>query len=275
MNYNIAEFERQLLFTTVPIWAEGRGSGAYNASTGVIIALPAHGGADLSLKSMSDTALVPFIVANAHSVQNAKSILIEFTEGDSERPSSRRATIEVSGDVLQQFADYTSDLAAIPAAPLIAQFEEAGRPLFFRSITTHITPSEEAWSTFGAFEDVIVIGCPQFVARQPTRGPIALRGITATPLSTDHEDRREFLVDVGEVPGISGSAVFRRAPRPFGGTGSQYLTFVGLLIEGMFTPGLHLSKVSRVLKSDVVFHFLRSAIARGLAEGGHLTAARN
>lgn len=199
---NLNDLSTQLLFTTVPIWTENA-NGTHSSATAFIYSAPVPGKLE---------QFVPVLITNHHVVSEATRGLIEFIERDgtdgTQPNRGKRVRVEISVDVLRQYANAELDVALIPLGPTLNQSEAAGRPVFFRSITPDIIPSSDTISQLAAVEDVIFIGYPSGLRDTTNSNPIIRRGITATPVWDDFQSRPGFLIDAGVFPGSSGSPVF-------------------------------------------------------------------
>ena len=78
-----------------------------------------------------------------------------------------------------------------------------------KCISEEFIPSEKDIEELDAIEDIIFIGYPTGLYDQYNHSPIVRKGITATPLSLDYENKSLFLIDASIFPGSSGSPVFR------------------------------------------------------------------
>ena len=195
---NINDVSTQLLFTTVPIWvekAEGTESG-----TAFFLNIPV--GADTD-------QVLPLLVTNHHVVRGGSRAVIELVERQGDQPlPSKKVRVELPQSTLEAHVDEDLDLAAIPIGPVLNQLDGANRPVFYRSASLDLVPSEQDWNDLAAVEDVVFIGYPSGLRDETNATPLIRRGITATPVWNDFEGRPFFLIDAGVFPGSSGSPVF-------------------------------------------------------------------
>ncbi|WP_051504098.1 S1 family peptidase [Sphingomonas jaspsi] len=153
------------------------------------------------------------LVTNKHVLEGADSLVVIVHMADastSDKPSGQFANCRIELSTVDVFPhpNPAIDLVGLNFTAIINEAVGAGTPLFIQSIAAAAIPSEEDWSLFDAFEEVLMIGCPRGIYDQANNLPIVRRGTTATPLSKRYEGRDEFLVDMACFPGSSGSPVF-------------------------------------------------------------------
>nr|DAX05025.1 MAG TPA: Trypsin-like peptidase domain [Caudoviricetes sp.] len=130
-----------------------------------------------------------FLVTNKHVIEGSKKIYIKFF-------GQPDFTL-----ISEQFV--SSDDYDISICWLI------NIPDTVKCISEEFIPSEEDIEKLDAIEDIIFIGYPTGLYDEYNHSPIVRKGITATPLSINYEDKSLFLIDASIFPGSSGSPVFR------------------------------------------------------------------
>ena len=80
--------------------------------------------------------------------------------------------------------------------------------LYFKALDKNIIPSLEQIEKLTAIEDILMIGYPNGLWDSYNNMPIIRRGVTATNLKLDYNNKKEFLIDIAAFPGSSGSPVF-------------------------------------------------------------------
>lgn len=263
---NLDDLSTQLLFTTVPVWVE-RQDGVTASGTAFIY--------NLSLPEPQDQS-IPLLVTNRHTVAGASRALIELIGRDGEQPApDRRIRVEVDPSRLLKPTGSELDLAALPLGPIINNLEAQDRPLFFRSITPDLVPSEDTLNDLSAMEDVVFIGYPSGLRDEETSLPLIRRGITSTPVWSDFSGESAFLIDAGVFPGSSGSPVFilNRGSYPTrqGISIGSRLLFLGLVTETMVRAEEGGSRaflgLGKVARSTAINAFLRDEVRQLIASG--------
>lgn len=193
---NLNDINTQIIFTTVPIWVE-KNDGSTVTGTGFFYQ-----------KKVNDNTSIPFIVTNAHVINDAKKGLISLIKRKGDEPVlSDKVTAEVPGEMLTKYVDNENDLAIFPIGPILNQLAQNHINIFFRSIDPSLIPTEDAISSLSAVEEITFIGYPSGIYDRKNNTPIVRKGITATPLWNDFDGKKIFLIDAGVYPGSSGSPV--------------------------------------------------------------------
>ncbi len=186
---------KQVLFTTIRI--EVHDADGVRHGTGFFY------------QAQVDEKQVPFIVTNAHVVEDAASGILVFTQSGGGVP----AWGETITEVVEHFEDHwhfhpTEDVAIMAFNPLIQKMKADGNEIYFRSISADIVLTGEELDRLDAIEEVVVVGYPDGRWDSINNLPIVRKGITATPAAVGYEGDRAFLVDAPIFVGSSGSPVF-------------------------------------------------------------------
>ena len=86
--------------------------------------------------------------------------------------------------------------------------KQEGKDIFFISIPKSLFPTQEQLKEISAIEDIVFVGYPNAIRDEVNLSPIIRRGITATPVDRDYENKPIFLIDASVFGGSSGSPVF-------------------------------------------------------------------
>ena len=198
---NINNIATQLLFTTAPILIE-QSDGKTKTGTCFFYNVQHSTNADLQ---------IPLLITNRHVIEDGKRGIVQmFKMGPDGLPKSKdKLNIEFDSQFLSAaFVDKTMDLAAFPIAPLINLASTSGTPLFFRATDKSILPTQNIIDEFSAIEEIIFIGYPSGIIDTISGFPIIRKGVTATPIWSDFQGTKQYLIDAGVFPGSSGSPVF-------------------------------------------------------------------
>lgn len=262
---NLSDMSTQLLYTTVPVWTE-LGGGGQGVGTGFFYSVPV---AD------QENRQIPLLITNYHVVREAKRGLIELVQREGEGPKrGSRIRIEVEAEDLLRHTHPDHDLAAIPVGGLLNQLEQAGTPVFFRSVSPDLVPTPQAVEDLAALEEITFIGYPSGLYDQHNVTPLIRRGITATPPWNEFQGQPAFLIDAGVFPGSSGSPVFILNQGAFatrsGLTVGNRLLFLGVLTETFLrheaeVPQTYLG-LGKVIKAAVVKAFVDDLAGRLLRQ---------
>jgi hypothetical protein len=247
---NLNDISTQLLFTTVPIWVQKVGGGT-TTGTGFMYNVPVAGDPARS---------IPLLVTNAHVVADAVGGVIELVERSGDRPLPQkhiRARLDTA--TLLSSIHTEIDIALIPLGPLLNQLDATQRPIFFRSIGPDVIPDSDTVADLSAMEEIVFVGYPSGLRDAHNSTPLIRRGITASPVWNDFENKPAFIIDAGVYPGSSGSPVFILNQGSYANKsgitiGTRFL-FLGVLAETLMRPepgGSAYLGLGRVVKSSAV-----------------------
>jgi len=254
---NIDDLGTQLLYTTVPIWVQYENNNK-GTGTGFIYMNPS---------SNKDGGSIPLLVTSKHVVENAKRVLIEFAEGDGEKPIIGKSfKVEIDGEFIKQFHNSEHDLSAIPVGPILNQIVSNNKNIFFRSITPDLIPESKIIQDLSAIEEITFIGYPSGLFDEHNISPIVRKGITATPPWNNYKGEPVFLIDAGVYPGSSGSPVFIMNQGSFttkeGLSVGSRLMFLGVISETIIRREKNQQNVflglGKVIKSSIVKSFIEN-----------------
>ncbi len=131
--------------------------------------------------------------------------------------------------------------------------------LFSRWIDERSIPHDSIWRTFTYYEQLLMFGYPNGLIDSYNNLPILRSGVTATQPKLNYNNREEFLTDIYNYGGSSGSPVFlhrkslaAKFPKPgvtqLADSGSYY--FVGIHYSGEYFD-LKKSKIEMASVDDV------------------------
>lgn len=196
---NLAHVSTQLLYTTLPIWVS-RSDGSSTFGTSFLFSMTVPG---------QQNAQLPLLVTCRHVLVGGERAHVEFVGRAGDLPNRMsRVRVEMPGEILLRYSDEVCDLAVIPIGGVVALSEAKGLPVFFRTVSQDLVPSEKTIEDLAALEEVVFIGYPSRLIDSQNATPIMRRGITASPVWNDFGGQPVFLIDAGVFPGSSGSPVF-------------------------------------------------------------------
>jgi hypothetical protein len=250
---NLNDVSTQLLFTTVPLWAD-LPSGNSSATAFIYNAF-IDGKPDQS---------IPLLITNYHAVENATRVVVEFIESKDGLPEvEKKLLVDIDMTQLLKYFDKDLDLVAIPLGPLLNEREALGRPLFFRSIDEKLIPKDGILKELSALEEIVFIGYPSGIRDDINSTPLIRRGITSTPVWNNFQGSNFFLIDAGVFPGSSGSPVFilnqGAYPTKSGLSIGSRILFLGVLSQTMLRSSANevYLGIGKVLRSDHLSKFIQ------------------
>lgn len=153
----------------------------------------------------------PTIVTNKHVISGADTIRATcHIANQNPGPSGKFINLDIPIHQLS-VVNHPSpdvDLCALTIAPLLTEAFQKGTPVFYVCLDSALIPQTEDWQYYDAIENVTMIGCPNGISDEANNIPIVRRGITASSLTRNYNNKSEFVVDMACFPGSSGSPVF-------------------------------------------------------------------
>ena len=155
--------------------------------------------------------IVPVIVTNKHVILNSIQGRLKFNICDKDWKIVPKLFQNINISDFQKswifHPDDDVDIAIMPTQPLHLQFDTSELKLFRMSFNKELIPNKDQLSNLTAIEDVVMIGYPNWIWDSVNNLPLIRRGITATAVYVDYNDKQEFMIDMACFPGSSWSPV--------------------------------------------------------------------
>lgn len=254
---NINDVSTQLMYTTVPIYAQNQDK-TYSSGTGFIFSV-----------RESDTLSIPLLVTNYHVLENAVAGFFELHIAENGEPTDKSVRVQFDRAIISGNRLGNLDLIAVPLAATLNDFAKRSVELFFRSVDQKMIPTQDQWDNFAAIEDITFIGYPNGLYDDKNKMSIIRKGITATPIWNNFKGEEAFLIDAGVFPGSSGSPVFIYNKGSFstkdGLAIGNRLLFVGVISQTMLrtnATGKDFLDLGKVINSKAFYHELELLIRK-------------
>lgn len=258
---NIKDLSTQLLYTTVPIYAQ-KNDGSFSSGTGFMFSVWEE-----------DTLSIPLLITNYHVLENAVAGFVELHIGENGMPTDKSVRMQFDNSIIDKNKLGDLDLIAVPMAATLNELQNKKIDIFFRSVDQKMIPTNKQYENFSAIEDITFIGYPSGLYDEKNKISIIRQGITATPIWNDFRGEKAFLIDAGVFPGSSGSPVFiynqGTYPTNDGITVGNRLLFVGIISQTMVrdnTTGKSFLNLGKVINSKAMYYELDKFIKRLKAE---------
>lgn len=249
---NIKDISTQLLYTTVPIFAQKKDN-AISAGTGFIFSI-----------NEGENNSIPLLITNYHVLEDALAGFVEFHIGEQGKPTNKTVRVQFDRSIINGNKLGELDVIAIPLASTLMNFQNAGVEIFFRSVDQNMIPSIEAEQNLAAIENITFIGYPSSIYDEKNKLSIVRQGITATPIWNSFQGEEVFLIDAGVFPGSSGSPVFifnqGSYPTTDGITIGNRLLFVGIITRTMIRAQKDYLNLGVVINSRAMYRELEVLI---------------
>ncbi len=196
----------QIAYATVLIKTQDKLGSELNVGTGFLLQ-----------KNLEDNITIPLLITNKHVVASVSQIgdigILGFRLSNSKQEPSKIFThirIEKFSCHFIPHPNPEVDLCAINLDPWIAEYSNNKTPIFVRCIPTSLIPSDEDLEALDYMEEIFMVGYPRGLSDNVNGYPIFRKGTTASHPYIDFQGKREFLADITNVGGSSGSPVFLR-----------------------------------------------------------------
>lgn len=160
----------------------------------------------------NDGKKIPVIVTNKHVIKGGKIGTLHFStvNENNEFIAGKKYTVNVLNFEKQwiMHPDDNVDLCIFPIAPIIEEADKKHIRVAMALLQKNNIITEEQVKEISVIEDITVVGYPDGIWDSYNNLPIVRKGITATPILYDFEQKKEFLIDASIYGGSSGSPVF-------------------------------------------------------------------
>lgn len=156
-----------------------------------------------------DSFKVPVIVTNYHVIRGRESIIINFTENINGSPEYGKIITEIIPNSKNLWIKHPNvDLAVLPIYPIIEKIKKVKNKIpYFVSYTENELPTKQLLEELTGIEEILMIGYPNGLWDPINNLPIVRKGITATPIYIDYMGEKQFLIDIPDYSGSSGSPI--------------------------------------------------------------------
>jgi len=183
----------------------------------------------------------PLLVTNKHVIKDMVKAELTFLKMKDSKPIIPSRHTETISDFESKWTihpDPNVDVAVMPMGPIIHMLKEQEIEIFIRSIQQELFLKQEQLKDLSAIQEIVFSGYPDAIRDEVNLTPITRRGITATPIDEDYNDKPIFLIDASVFGGSSGSPVFilnqGSYATPKGLTMGSRVIFLGILAESHY-----------------------------------------
>ena len=157
-----------------------------------------------------DSITVPVIVTNYHVIENTKTGILRFTETNPDKtPAYGKIITEVIDNFSARWIKHPSeDLAILPLNPILTDIQKnKNKDPFIVYYDESVMPTKAFLDEVTSIEDVLMVGYPKGFWDSTNNLPVVRRGLTATPINLNYNQKPEFLLDIPVFAGSSGSPI--------------------------------------------------------------------
>ena len=187
---------------------------------------------------------IPVVVTARHLATDIQTLSLSFSVRRDEKLAGKESVkFEYTKDslTLECHPDPTVDLCAILIGTGIIEFRKKGIDLAYYGFDDSILADEAFYRNERQLDPVVMVGFQDDFLDSANLQPIFRRGVYAMNPSLDYRGRKEFLLDIPNNGGSSGSPVFRFDDKMFSDRSSgcanitigSRLTLVGISFDGV------------------------------------------
>lgn len=186
-------------------------------TTNTTIGIRANGtqtinGTGLFFTFQTTKGAVPSVITSRRLLEDAQSITFFFLEsnfaGMPQYGRMQEITLNKPDLVVFNHPDKDVDLSLIPLTGVLTHFINKKITISFHPITENVIARDSLSKTLNPVETVYLVGYPSGSRKELGGTPFVKRGITATPLFADYNQRKEFLIDIPFYDGQLGAPVY-------------------------------------------------------------------
>ena len=187
---------------------------------------------------------IPVVITARHLATDIQTLSLSFSVKRDERLAGKESVkFEYTKGSLtvERHPDPTVDLCAILIGVEIYEFRKKGIELGYYGFDDSILADEAFYQNERQLDPVVMVGFQDDFLDSANLQPIFRRGVYAMNPSLDYRGRKEFLLDIPNNGGSSGSPVFRFDEKMFSDrsagcaniTIGSRLTLVGISFDGV------------------------------------------
>jgi len=201
-----------------------------------------YGGTGFIVDYLKDGNHLPMLVTNKHVVEGAITGSLTFLQKENGKPMFGRthtATFDNFESLWRPHPEPDIDITVLTIGFAVNQLKSEGKEVYFTEVSLQSFPTTDQINELDAIEEIIFIGYPKNLIDPVNLSPIVRRGITATSIHRDYNNKPIFLIDAPVYEGSSGSPVFIYnkgwVPQKMGGVkmGSR-LHLLGIVAESFY-----------------------------------------
>lgn len=192
------DISAELFNSTIKIFAYNEGKGKIKQSIGT--------GFFFIFKTSIEEQV--FIITNKHVIKNFSKGKIKFNELSNNKNYNNQIEVQLSNFSNLWIMHPTEDVAILPFFPIQEKlFSLYKKRINVKAFSEDLILKENEDTTLNALLDVLMIGYPKGFYDTINNIPIIRKGLTATPVYTNYNNQKRFLVDIPIFQGSSGSPI--------------------------------------------------------------------
>ena len=150
------------------------------------------------------------IMTNKHVLEGKDNLILMCPVSDNGKPSPgnyETFTIPQPYSIAYKHPSNDVDLCAIPMTEKLESAKARGRDILYAPYTSNLLADDKCYDDLRQLDTAVMIGYPSALSDNINHQPIFRTGTFATNPSLDFQGRREFVLDIPNYGGSSGSPV--------------------------------------------------------------------
>jgi hypothetical protein len=159
---------------------------------------------------------VPTIITTKTAIASAQSVTFFFLDADTAGlpvyGNLRPVTIAKNELAILFHPEAEVDLAMILINPIMDYLQKQKIKISYHNLDESLIPNDSVMNTLNVIDDLLMIGHPAGVRPELNGVPFVKKGVSATPMFLDYQNKKEFIADIPVYDGSSGAPVVLYQP---------------------------------------------------------------
>ena len=159
---------------------------------------------------------VPTIITTKTAIASAQSVTFFFLDADTAGlpvyGNLRPVTIARNELAILFHPEAEVDLAMILINPILDYLQKQKIKISYHNLDESLLPNDSVMNTLNVIDDLLMIGHPAGVRPELNGVPFVKKGVSATPMFLDYQNKKEFIADIPVYDGSSGAPVVLYLP---------------------------------------------------------------
>jgi len=159
---------------------------------------------------------VPTIITTKTAIAAAQSVTFFFLDADTAGlpvyGNLRPVTIARNELAMLFHPDSDVDLAMILINPIMDYLQKQKIKISYHNLDESLIPNDSVMNTLNVIDDLLMIGHPAGIRPELNGVPFVKKGVSATPMFLEYQNKKEFVADIPVYDGSSGAPVVLYLP---------------------------------------------------------------
>lgn len=180
---------------------------------------------------------VPTIITTKTAIAAAQSVTFFFLDADTAGLPvyGNLRPVTIAGKELATLfhPEAEVDLAMILINPVLDYLQKQKIRISYHNLDESLIPSDSVMNTLNVIDDLLMIGHPAGLRPELNGVPFVKKGVSATPMFLDYQNKKEFMADMPVYDGSSGAPVVLYLPLNHSNRFDQRTSTQNVLLMGI------------------------------------------